>query len=106
VALSLMELYHSQRMGLSDLIAKYTAAPAKLLRLTKGTLGVGADADVTVLDPGLDWVFDKKDSASKSLNSPFLGWRLKGKAVMTIVGGRTVWEEPGVFPRGTRAGEE
>jgi len=99
LALSLMELYHSQRMGLSDLITKYTAAPAKLLRLAKGTLSVGADADVTVLDPGLDWAFDKKDSASKSLNSPFLGWRLKGKAVITIVGGKTIWEEPGTFRR-------
>ena len=97
LALSLMELYHSKRMGLSDLIAKYTVGPARLLRIAKGTLAVGADADVTVLDPGLDWVFDKKVSASKSLNSPFLGWRLKGKAVMTIVRGKTVWEEPGTF---------
>jgi dihydroorotase len=99
VALSLMELYHSKRMGLGDILAKYTVAPARLLRIAKGTLSIGADADVTVLDIGLDWTFDKKDSASKSLNSPFLGWRLKGKAVMTIVGGKTVWEEPGAFHR-------
>src|SRR4029079_18146843 len=50
LALSLMQLYHSGRLGLADVITKYTVAPARLLRLAKGTLSVGADADVTVID--------------------------------------------------------
>jgi dihydroorotase len=91
LALALMQLYHAKRLGLSDLIAKYTVAPAKLLRLAKGTLSLGADADVTVFDPGREWVFERDASASKSLNSPFLGWKLKGRAVATIVGGKKVW---------------
>jgi dihydroorotase len=91
LALSLMQLYHSGRLSLPALLAKFTTAPARLLRLERGTLSVGAVADVTVFDPDHEWVFDKSASASKSYNSPFYGWRLKGKAVTTIVGGRIVW---------------
>src|SRR5689334_4715484 len=93
LALSLMQLYHTKRVGLSDFIEKFTAAPARLLRLAKGTLATGGDADVTVFDPDREWIFDKDQTASKSFNSPFYGWRLKGKAVATIVGGRVVWRE-------------
>jgi dihydroorotase len=93
LALSLMQLYHSKRLGLADLIAKFTVAPARLLHLPKGTLSVGADADVTVFDPDRDWVFERSGSASKAANSPFYGWPLRGKAVATIVGGRKAWME-------------
>jgi dihydroorotase len=88
-----MQLYHSQWLGLADMIAKFTLGPARLLGLAKGTLAVGADADVTVLQPDREWVFDKTRSASKALNSPFHGWPLKGKATATIVGGRKAWVE-------------
>jgi dihydroorotase len=93
LALSLMQLYHTKHLGLSDLITKFTVSPARLLRLAKGTLAAGSDADVTVFDPDREWVFGKDRTASKSFNSPFYGWRLKGKAVATIVSGRIVWRE-------------
>jgi dihydroorotase len=93
LALALMQLYHAKRLSLAELLAKFTVAPARLLGLPKGTLSVGADADVTLLDPDREWVFDKRASASKSSNSPFYGWRLKGKAVGTIVGGKMAWAE-------------
>jgi dihydroorotase len=93
LALSLMQLVHSKRLTLMDVLAKYTVNPAKLLRLNKGTLELGADADVTVLDPDRAWVFDKAATASKSVNSPYYGWPLKGKAVLTLVGGRKAWVE-------------
>ena len=93
LALSLMHLYHTQRLGLSEIIAKFTVAPARLLGLNKGTLNIGADADVTILDPDKDWVFERGQSASKSSNSPFFGWPMKGKAVGTIVAGKVVWRE-------------
>jgi dihydroorotase len=95
LALSLMQLYHSRRLGLADLIAKFTVAPARLLHLAKGTLSVGAKADVTIFDPDREWVFEKSGSASKASNSPFYSWPLKGKAVATIVGGRKAWVEQG-----------
>jgi dihydroorotase len=93
LALSLVQLYHGKRLSLPDLIAKYTINPARLLNLPKGTLAVGADADVTVFDPAREWVFDRAETASKSANSPFFGWKLKGKTVATIVGGKKVWTE-------------
>jgi dihydroorotase len=95
LALALMQLYHTKRLGLTDLIAKFTTSPARLLRLAKGTLSVGADADVTVFAPHQEWVFERNATAGKSLNSPFYGWPLKGKAMATIVGGRKAWVEKG-----------
>ncbi len=98
-ALALMQLYHAKRLSLSDLIAKYTVAPARLLNLTKGTLSVGADADVTVFDPDREWVWERGDTASKSRNNPFYGWPLKGKTVATIVAGKKSWiEHAEAFP--------
>ena len=93
LSLSLMQLYHTKRVALPDLIGKFTQSPARLLGLKKGTLSPGADADVTVFDPDREWVFDKPTTASKSVNSPFYGWRLRGKTVATIVGGKKVWVE-------------
>ena len=93
LALSLMQLYHAERLSLIEVIARYTTGPARLLNLDKGTLSVGADADITVLDPGLEWVFQAADSASKSQNSPFDGWKLRGKPLKTIVKGKIVWQE-------------
>jgi dihydroorotase len=91
LSLALMQLVHSGRLSLPAMIAKYTINPARFLNLAKGTLSVGADADVTVVDLDREWTFHREDSVSKSKNSPFFGWKLKGKAVATIVGGKKVW---------------
>jgi dihydroorotase len=93
LALSLMQLVHSKRISLADMIAKFTVNPARLLNLNKGTLNVGADADVTVFDPDEEWIFQAGDSASKSRNSPFFSWKLKGNAVATIVAGKVICSE-------------
>ena len=93
LSLSLMQLVHTKRISLADMIAKFTVNPARLLNLNKGTLSVGADADVTVFDPDEEWIFRAEDSASKSRNSPFSGWKLKGRAVATFVGGKNVFSE-------------
>src|SRR6266568_7877657 len=85
-------LVHKHRkIDIVRLIEMYTLEPAKLLGLEAGTLSVGALADVTLIDPDLEWTvkIDKFESASR--NSPFDGWKLKGRAVRTIVGGKTVW---------------
>ena len=86
-------LVHKRKtISLTRLIEMYTVNPARLLKLDRGTLTLGAPADVTVIDPGLQWTVDKHASFSRSRNTPFHGWNLKGRAVRTIVGGKIVWE--------------
>jgi dihydroorotase len=93
LALFLTILVHQRKaIDLARLIAMYTINPAKLLRVRKGTLATGSDADVTLIDPDLVWVYRKDTSYSKSRNTPFHGWELKGRAVQTIVAGKTVWK--------------
>ncbi|HEV3208806.1 MAG TPA: dihydroorotase, partial [Chthoniobacterales bacterium] len=92
-ALFLTILLHQRKaIDLKRLITLYTINPATLTRLPKGTLRPGADADITLIDPDLEWVFRKEDSFSRSRNTPFDGWKLKGRAIQTIVGGKTVWQ--------------
>ena len=98
LALSLMQLVHTGRLSLADLIAKFTVHPARLLNLNKGTLSMGADADVTVFDETAEWIFNRADSVSKSKNNPFFGWKLKGRPVATIVAGKAVFLERSTFP--------
>ena len=69
-------------------IEKMTINPAHVLGLNKGTLAVGADADITIIDPERRWKVDKNHFASKSSNSPFAGWTLTGRADTVIVGGK------------------
>ena len=77
------------------MIAKksHSKSTARLLNLPKGTLSASADADVTVFDPDCEWIFRAEESASKSKNSPFNHWKLKGKVFATIVGGKKAWSE-------------
>ena len=96
LALSLMQLFHGGHLDLPALISKYTVNPATLLKLEKGTLTEGADADVTVFDPNAEWVYDAAASPSKSANTPFHGWTLKGRPTMTVVAGKIVWRESAV----------
>ena len=73
------------------LIELMTTKSAEIVRLNKGTLREGSDADVTIIDPGLRWTIDIEQFRSKSRNCPFHGWEVKGRAVMTIVGGEIKW---------------
>jgi len=58
----------------------------------KGTLKVGADADIAIIDLNKEWVVDVKKLKSKSRNTPFDGWKMKGRVVKTIVSGKVVYE--------------
>lgn len=78
--------------SLPELIAKMSLNPARILKLPKGTLETGADADITVINPQLNWTVDVKAFCSKGKNSPFHGWKMRGKAVLTIVGGEIKYD--------------
>lgn len=85
-------LVHKRKaISLDRLIALYTHEPARLLKLDRGTLAVGAVADVTLLDPDAEWTFQKETSVSLSRNTPFGGRTFRGQAARTIVAGKTVW---------------
>ncbi|HID02467.1 MAG TPA: dihydroorotase [Desulfobacterales bacterium] len=84
------------RDGLIDvmrLVDLMSVAPARILKVAGGTLAVGSVADVTVIDPDKEFVFTKESILSKGKNSPFLDWKLQGKAVLTIMGGRITHSE-------------
>jgi dihydroorotase len=85
-------LVHKRRaIALPRLIALFTSEPAKLLKLDRGTLGTGAPADITLIDPQREWTFHKNESLSLSKNTPFHGHTWRGRAVRTLVAGETVW---------------
>ena len=73
------------------LIEMMTTAPARIARLKKGALAEGDDADVTIIDPKLQWTVDVEEFKSRSRNCPFGGWKLIGRATHTIVGGDVKW---------------
>ena len=79
-------------LSLEQAVQKLTSAPAAAFGLKKGTLGVGADADVVIVDQHEQWEVDPTKFRSKSRNTPFVGWKVKGLVHTTIVGGRVVFE--------------
>jgi dihydroorotase len=74
-------------LTLQGLIEKMATNPSKILGISRGTLATGAVADVTVIDPKVEWTVEAEKLASKSKNSPFIGWKVQGGARCTIVGG-------------------
>jgi dihydroorotase len=72
----------------SEMIAKLTIHPARILGLDRGTLRPGAIADVTIIDPEAEWTIDPNQFRSKSRNCPFAGWRVRGRAHTVLVAGQ------------------
>jgi dihydroorotase len=78
-------------IDLPTMVERMSCQPARAFGLPGGSLEPGRPADVTVFDPEREWTVDPSSFKSKSGNTPFAGWSLKGQATMTIVGGRVVW---------------
>ncbi len=94
-ALALIEPGH---LSWPEAIRKLTVEPATLINLpTKGTLKPGADADVTIIDPHTEWTIDPSQFHSKSKNSPFGGWKARGRAHTVIVDGEVRYALGGVI---------
>lgn len=77
---------------LPQAISAMTANPARVMGLDRGTLRVGAPADITIIDPDKTWTVDAVKLRSKSRNTPFSGWVFKGAVIKTIVGGKVIFE--------------
>nr|WP_243152365.1 dihydroorotase [Pseudoflavonifractor sp. 524-17] len=93
LGITLTALYHTGQMGLSDILRKMTLNPACILRINKGRLSIGGDADVVIFDPDEEWTVDPSQFASKGRNTPFGGRKLKGKVKYTIAGGEIVYQD-------------
>lgn len=96
----LTELVHRGSMKLVTLIAALTNRPARVLGIDRGTLKPGAVADITLFDPEEEWMVDPVFFASKGKNSPFLGWRLKGRVTELFVAGQPVLKEGRLISNG------
>ncbi len=92
LALVIKHLIEPGHLDWSAAVAKLTINPARALGLSKGTLQVGADADVTIIDPEVEWTVDASSFKSKSSNTPYHGQQLKGRAVRVLVGGETRYQ--------------
>ena len=79
-------------LTLPDLIAKMSTHPARILQIENG-VKIGLPADITIIDPDRSYQVDAGSFQSLSRNTPFDGWNLQGKAVMTIVGGKVVYQD-------------
>ncbi len=92
LALSL-KLVHDGVITLSEIIQKMSVNPARLLGLSSGDLSAGKPADLIIFNPGMEWTVSKETFLSKGKNTPFHGWKLKGKNILTMVGGKVVYRD-------------
>jgi len=91
LGLAITHLVEPGVLALSDLVERMSCAPARAFSLPGGTLRVGSPADLTIFDPAVAWTVDPARFKSKSKNTPFAGWQLRGQVVATIVGGAIVF---------------
>ncbi len=87
-----LEMYHNKSINLDKLIATMTSNPAKILNIKKGSLDVGNDADLCLLDINKPWVVEKDKLRSKSKNTPIEGRKLQGQVIKTFVKGEVLFE--------------
>ena len=93
LAIALTQLYHTRRMDLPAIIKRMSTAPADILRLPRGRMSLGAQANLVLFDPDEEWTVDPEQFASKARNTPFAGWKVKGKVKYTIVKGQVIYQE-------------
>jgi dihydroorotase len=91
----LMSLVHEGKIDLTLLLSKLTCEPAKVIGRNGelGTLKAGAPANITILDPDREWTVDSRNFASKGKNTPYDGYKFKGKVMATISGGKLVYTD-------------
>ncbi len=91
-----LNLVDEKVMTLPDMVASLTSRPAEIFKLDKGTLSAGRDADITIFDPKAEYTVETTKFKSKSKNSPFQDWKVKGRTRYTLVKGKIVYSDPSV----------
>ena len=86
-----LKLVDEKILSMSELIKKLTSTPADIFNLSSGSLALGNDADILIFNPNFEYSIDISKFHSKSKNSPFDGWKVKGKVIRTLVRGKTVY---------------
>jgi len=94
-----LRLVDEKILTLPQMVETLTHRPAEIFKLDKGTLGEGKDADITIFDPNAEYSVDTAQFKSKSKNSPFQDWKVKGRALYTIVKGKIVYSDSDVYYR-------
>ncbi len=93
-ALSLsLTLVREGYLTIRELIEKFTTNPARILRIPEGSLSPGSVANIVIFDPEIEWTIDRDKFKSLGKNTPFHGWKVRGKALYTIVKGRIIYED-------------
>jgi dihydroorotase len=103
LGLVLQVLYHRHVISLPEAVRLLSTNPARILGLPLGSLKQGCTADVTIFDPEHEWAVDETEFSSKSRNTPFSGWKLKGKVVSVLVGGRILMRDGEVIGKRVEA---
>lgn len=93
LGIMLTDLYHTKKLDLPLIISKMSYEPAKVFGMDCGTLAVGSAADIAVIDTELEWTVDDKEFYTRGSHSPFVGRKLQGKAVLTVVDGEIVMQD-------------
>ena len=96
VSITLDKLVHTGLITMARMVELMSTNPARILSVPGGSLSVGSPADITILAPELPVTIDKTKLVSKSKNTPFHGWSFRGGVAATVVGGRTVYQNPAV----------
>lgn len=86
-----LRLFHESRLSLSEVIAKISSEPARILKITAGTLSIGNTADICIFDPDHYWEISPDSWLSRGYNTPFVGWELRGHATHTFINGKLVY---------------
>ncbi|MDD5427875.1 MAG: dihydroorotase [Candidatus Omnitrophica bacterium] len=93
LSVSVMELVDKKTLSWDELIQKLSSNPAGILGLESGKLSEGSPADIIVIDPDKEYALKQESIESKSKNSPFIGWKLKGKISTVFVGGKILMRD-------------
>jgi dihydroorotase len=94
LSLVLTVLVAAGKLSLLEALRRMTSNPAAILKIPKGTLAKGADADIVIFDPQADRVIQAKEFVSQSNNTPFDQWKVKGRVLATLVAGQVVYSDP------------